>query len=99
MNIWKFGGYDLTSFGVLTLLDDYLDVAERRGNNQIVPYRHGTIFVPKYYDERVLTFGLAIHDETSEAVESKLDVLRTLLSPRTQQTLSRTLQNGTIRTG
>lgn len=97
MTAWAFGGYDLSSFGRVTLIDDYLDVPARRGDNQVIPFRHGSVFVEKYFDERTLSFGIAVSAETIEAMESLMETLRGLLSPRTQQTLSQTLTNGTVR--
>lgn len=98
MTGWSFAGYDLTSFGKVTLIDDYLDMPTRRGNNQVIPFRHGSVFVEKYYDERTLSFGIAVSAETIEAMESLMETLRGILAVRTQQSLAQTLTNGTVRT-
>lgn len=98
MTSWMFAGYDLSSFGRVTLIDDYLDLPERRGGNQVVPYRHGSIFVKKYYDERILPFGITVFADTMSAMESILETLRGILSVRTEQTLSMILEDGTVRT-
>ena len=98
MSSWKYGSYDLSSFGVVTLIDDSFDIPERRGRNQVIPFRHGTRYVEKYFDERVLTFGLAITTNTPAELESLMEELQALLAVRGEQTLTRILQNGEIRT-
>lgn len=95
---WTFGGSALTSFGRVTLMDDYLDTAERRGENQVLPFRHGKKFVEKYYEERRIIFGLAINVATATLLESTLDNLKKLASTRAQQTLSQTMEDASVRT-
>jgi predicted phage tail component-like protein len=93
---FNYGGTELTSFGRVTLMDDYLDMPEKRGGNITIPYRHGTSFATKYYNERVITLGLAIIDTSATDLETSMDTLRSLLSlPRT---LTMTLSSGEIRT-
>ena len=98
MTTWTYGGSALTSFGRVTVLDDYLDIPERRGENQLLPFRHGTRFVEKYYDERHIVIGLAINVASATLLESTLDTLKKLVSLRTQQTLSQTREDASIRT-
>lgn len=98
MNTWKFNNVDLSTFGVITLMDDYLDLPEARGKNIVIPFHHGTRFVQKFYDERSLQMGITITAATAEALEAALGSLRALLAPRTEQTLSQTLTDTTIRT-
>jgi phage-related protein len=97
-SVWSFGGTTLASLGKVTLINDYLDVPERRGNNQVIPYQHGAIFAKKYYDSRVLTFGMAITAASATALETTFDTMRALFAPLTQQILSNTREDGTIRT-
>jgi tail protein len=96
--IWSFGGTALTTYGKVTLINDYLDIPERRGENQLIPFRHGKIFVPKYYDERKMVFGIAIQAASALALESTIDALKAKIAPRTEQTLSNIREDGTIRT-
>ena len=96
--IWSFGGTLLSTFGKVTLINDNFDIPERRGENMVLPFRHGKLFVPKYYDERRMVFGLGIEATSAVALESTIDTLRALLSISTQQTLSQTRSDGTIRT-
>lgn len=98
MTTWSFGGTALTDLGRVTILNDYLDTAERRGENIQIPFRHGRTFVPKYYEERVISIGLAINVASATALESRLDTIKRLMSPRAQQTLSMTMEDSTIRT-
>jgi len=96
--IWSFGGTLLTTYGRITLINDYLDIPERRGENQLIPFRHGKIFVPKYYDERHMVFGIALQAMNAAALETTIDALKAKIAPRTEQTLSNIREDGTIRT-
>lgn len=95
---WTFGGTALTTFGKVTLINDYLDMPARRGNDIDLPFTDGGQFVNKFYGARTLTFGVAINVADAATLESTLDTLRKLLAVRTQQTLSMTLQDSTVRT-
>jgi len=95
---WTFGGTALTSFGRVTLMDDYLDFPARRGENMIIPYRHGTAFAAKYFDQRLITLGIAVIAADASALETAMDTMRGLFSIRTEQTLTMTLSSGAIRT-
>lgn len=96
--IWTFAGTNLEDFGRVTLINEYLDLPDRRGDNQMIPFRHGTRFVEKYYDQRHMLFGIAIQAASAQALEEALDDLRALLSPRIEQTLSNTREDGSVRT-
>lgn len=95
---WSFGGTTLSSLGKVTLINDYLDVPERRGENQLIPYQHGKVFTKKFYDSRTMTFGMAITAASATALETTFDTMRALFAPLTQQILSNTREDGTIRT-
>lgn len=95
---WKFGGTSLTTFGRVTLIDDYLDLADRRGGNITIPNRNGTVFTQKYYDERKMTFGIAVIAASATALETAFDTMRALFSLRTQQILELTLESAAVRT-
>lgn len=98
MTAWKFGSYDLSSFGVVTLADDGLDIPSRRGNNQMIPFAHGTKFVEKFMGERTLLFGLTVVGENPDEIRGKLNTLKRLAAVRTQQTLYQYLTDGSILT-
>jgi phage-related protein len=97
MTTFKFGGTSLTDFGVVTLINDYLDLPQRRGDNQIIPFRHGSVFVPKFYNERKMTFGIAIGEASATDLESTFDDMRALFSPMSQQVLQMTLEDASVR--
>ncbi len=94
--LWSFGGTALSDFGTITVVSDYLDLPERRGENITIPHRHGKIFVPKYYDERRITIGIGINAVDVEDLENTIDTLRALLAPRRQQTLSQTRPDASV---
>ncbi len=97
MTTWTYGGTALTSFGKVTLINDYLDTAQRRGDNQLVPFRHGNVYVEKYYGERSLTFGMVITAATATALETTFDNMRKLFAVRTEQVLAQTMEDATVR--
>lgn len=96
MTTFSFGGTQLESLGKVTQINDYLDLPQTRGSNQVVPYRHGAIFVRKYYEERTLSFGIAIIETSAAALETKFATMRALFSPRTEQTLSITQEDANV---
>lgn len=97
MTTFTFGGTALTSFGKVTIVNDYLDLPERRGDNQLIPYKHGTVFTQKYYDQRTITLGIAINAASGSALESTFDNMRKLFSPRAEQVLAMTMEDSTVR--
>jgi hypothetical protein len=100
---FKFGGTGtegstaLATFGPVNVINDYLSTANRRGKNFTIPFRHGTVFVQKFYDEREMTFGITCTTASAGALETSLNTMRALFAPLTQQTLSMTMEDATIR--
>jgi len=66
--------------------------------NQMIPYQHGTRFVQKYYDERTIAVGIAVLGTSLSDLETKLNTIRGLFSTQTQQTLTITFEDGSIKT-
>lgn len=94
---WTYDGTSLSSFGKVTLIDNYLDRANARGDNVSIPFRDGTTFVEKFYDQRKVVFGIAIVGDTAADLESKIDTLQTLCSANSQKTLAQTRESGAVR--
>lgn len=95
---WSYGGTALSTFGKVTVINNYLDFVERRGEDMLIPHNHGLVHVDKYYNSRQMSFSIALYDTSATALEATIDALKKLLSPSTTQTLSHTMANGTIRT-
>lgn len=95
---WSYGGTALSTFGRVTLINDYLDMPQRRGEDIEIPFNHGEVFVEKYYSGRTLSFGITLSVTDAATLESTIDTLKSLLAPMTQQTLSHTMADSTIRT-
>ena len=93
MTTWKFGSTQLENFGRVTIINDHLDIPNKRGENITVPFRHGRIWTKKYYDERVITMGLAVVGTSAQDLEGDIDTLKKLLAVGTQQTLEQTLED------
>lgn len=98
MTTFTFAGTDLSTLGNITLINDYLDLPERRGGNITIPHRHGTTYATKFYDERTLSFGIAVIESTHAALETKMDTIRALFSSTVAQTLSITYEDVTTKT-
>lgn len=98
MTTWAFAGTALTTFGRVTLINDYLDTSQKRGGNIVVPFRHGSVFSEKYYSERNLSFGVAISAASATALESTFDNMRKLFGRSTEATLTATMEDTTTRT-
>lgn len=97
MTTWKYGSTQLENFGRVTLINDYLDIPNKRGENVTVPFRHGKIWTKKYYDERVLTMGLVVVGTSASDLEGDIDTLKKLLAIGTQQTLEMTREDASKR--
>jgi phage-related protein len=97
LTTYKFGGTALTAFGKVTLINDNLDNAERRGGNIEIPFRHGATFSQKFYGERSITFGIAMTAASATAMETLFDTLHALIAPRTEQVLEMTLEDASVR--
>lgn len=98
MTTFTYNGTDLSTLGNITLIDGYLDLPERRGENQVIPYRHGSTFVTKFYDERIIVFGIAVLGTSLSDLETKMKAIQTLFSERDRKTLSITYEDSTIKT-
>jgi hypothetical protein len=97
MTTWSFAGVALSTYGKVTLMDDYLDMSERRGDNIEIPYLHGRVDVKKFFDERHITIGIGIHRTTIAAIETVFDDLRVTLGLRQQQLLVQTRADASVR--
>ena len=93
---WTFGGTALSTFGVLRELNDYMDMPERRGDNIIIPFRHGRTHVNKYFDERKITLGFSIVSSTATAQDTIFDNMRKLFAPGSQQVLAQTREDSSV---
>lgn len=94
MKNWKFAGTLLSDFGDVTVVDDPYDIPKRRGENITIPFAHGRKRAKKYYDERVITFGITISGDTIGAVDAKFHQLKALLSSMDTQELYRETEGG-----
>jgi len=88
MTTFAYGVTQLETLGNVTLINDYLDLPSRRGNNVTIPHRHGTVFVQKFYDERTIAFGIAVLGTSLADLETKMATIHGLFSEQTQQTLT-----------
>jgi phage-related protein len=98
MTTFTYNGTDLSTLGNITVIDGYLDMPERRGSNVELPFRDGTVFTSKYYDERVIVFGIAVLGSSLSDLETKMNTIRALFSQRTQKTLSITYEDASVKT-
>lgn len=97
MSSWYFNEVDLSTLGYVTMVSDSLDMPKRRGGNKLIPLRHGRVFEEKYYDERVIELGLEIVEDSIQALEQKMDVVKALFGKTTLGLLSQVLEDETVR--
>ena len=97
MATFEFGDTELSSFGSVAVLNDYLSTPARRGDNIVIPFHHGSVFVKKFYEERVMTFGIAVQAADLTALETALDNMRVLFAPNTEQLLEETMGDSSVR--
>lgn len=73
MSTLKFDGVDLQThaFNIATF-GGRTSVAARRGDNLVVPYRHGRLWTPKYFEEQELTLAMWVigADKTTGVIPS-----------------------------
>ena len=96
--VWTFGGTALTTYGKVNHFNDNYDLPMRRGSDIILPYQPGQMFVPKQFDSRKLLFTIKYQGASYSALETNNDSLKQLLAVRTEQTLSQTREDATVRT-
>lgn len=94
---WEFGDMALTSLGVITKLSDYLELPARRGDNILIPYQDGRIFLRKFFDQRVIQMGMALTEANAAALESKIEEIKILFGQPYQQLLRVRLEDATVR--
>lgn len=97
MSSWSFRGTNLDTLGIVTLVSDSLKMPKRRGDNVLVPFRHGRFFARKYFEQRTLSLGLEIVEDSIEAFEAKMDTVKALMGQETLGTLSQTLEDLSVR--
>lgn len=98
MSSWAYRGTSLDSLGIVTLVSDSFKMPKRRGENILIPFLEGRIYTEKRFDERSMGLGLEITEDTLTALESKMDVVKTLLGAEGLGTLSETLADLSVRT-
>jgi len=98
MSNWSYRGTNLDDLGIVTLVSDAFKMPERRGANVMIPYRHGRVWVEKYFEQRSLELGIEIHESDAEALEAKIDQLKALMGLPGLGTLAQTLENLSQRT-
>jgi hypothetical protein len=94
MNEWTFGGVRLDSFGPVTELDAYLDMPPKRGDNVLIPMQHGRVWVPKYFDQRIISFGIEVTGRDISDLEQKFDRVKALFGSTAQQILKNNFCDG-----
>lgn len=97
MSSWSFRGTALETLGIVTLVSDSLKMPKRRGDNVLVPFRHGRFHTRKYFEQRTLSLGLEITEASIEALEAKMDTVKALMGQGTLGTLEQTLEDTSVR--
>lgn len=98
MSTWSFRSVSLDTLGTVTLVSDSFKMPKKRGGNVLIPDLDGRVHTKKRFDQRVMALGLELVEESIQALEAKIDVVKALLAPSDLGTLSQTLEDLTIRT-
>jgi len=97
MSEWSFRGTNLDALGIVTLVSDSLKMPKRRGDNVLVPFRHGRFFTRKYFEQRTLSLGLEIVEDSIAALEAKMDRVKALMGLGSLGTLEQRLEDLSVR--
>ena len=97
MSEWSFRGTNLDALGFVTLVSDSLKMPKRRGDNVLVPFRHGRFFTRKYFEQRTLSLGLEIVEDSIAALEAKMDTVKALMGLGSLGTLEQRLEDLSVR--
>jgi phage-related protein len=99
MSSWSYRGTELDTLGIVTLVSDSLMMPERRGDNALIPFRDGRVFVEKLFEQRSMALGLEVSEDSLSALEIKMDTVKALLGGRSLGALVQTLEDLSVRTG
>jgi hypothetical protein len=99
MSSWSYRGTALDTLGIVTLVSDSLKMPERRGENILIPFQEGRIHVEKEFEQRSMTLGLEVTEDSIQALETAMDVVKTLFGKRSLGALAQTLEDLSVRTG
>lgn len=103
---WTFDGTDLTTYAYnVGILFAPLSIPPRRADNLVVPGRTGRVYVPKVFDQRIVSLGMWVRDvipgtglSPSEAqLLTNLDALRKLFAQNGRSALNHVM-GGVTRT-
>ena len=97
MSKWSYRGTALEDLGIVTLVSDSLMMPERRGDNVLIPFLDGRVHVEKQFEQRNMTLGLEISEDSLSILEGKIDVVKALLGRRSLGSLVQTLEDLTTR--
>jgi hypothetical protein len=97
MSKWSFGGVELDTLGVVTLVSDSLKLPEKRGENLLIPFMAGRAWVEKEFDQRSMTLGLEVIAESIQDLETRMDFLKKFFGRRALGLLRQTLEDLTSR--
>lgn len=98
MSSWSYRGTSLDTFGIVTLVSDSFKMPLLRGENLKIPYRHGRRHTKKYFDQRSMSLGIEIVEESIEDLEIAIDAVKALFSDGDLYPLEQTLESGDVRT-
>jgi len=98
MSSWSYRGTNLDDLGIVTMVSDAFKMPERRGGNVTIPFRHGRVYVEKFFEQRTLQLGLEIHEKSREDLEAKIDRVKMLMAQTGLGALTQTLDDLTTRT-
>jgi hypothetical protein len=97
MSKWSFGSVSLDTLGIVTLVSDSLKLPEKRGGNMLIPFMAGRVWVEKEFEQRSMTLGLEVAEDSIQALESRIDTVKAFFGRRALGLLSQTLEDLSVR--
>ncbi len=78
----KYAGVSLTDTagGILATVPDDMGSPPIRGTNLVIPFKHGSVAVQKYYDTRVIVLNGYVYGPNRKILWQRIDTLKQLFS-------------------
>ena len=96
--IWTYRGTDLSTLGHITVIENTYSLSKPRGENLVVPFRPGRLFVAKVPDQRYVSLGLEVDTANLGALETRMDTIKSLFGQFGLGALVHTFESAATRT-
>lgn len=97
---WSFDSVALNSSGAygIRLLSPSEEVPSRRGDNLLIPGRHGRTWRAKQWEQRTISLAMIVVGANASALQTNIETIMALFGRTGARALSRTMPDATVRT-